>query len=232
MSSANVIPSAPPREGERLYPSLREENIEMIRMYSTRSPAQNFRLSKISEIEKEIADESEHYRVVLKKYKKARQVIHNIVVTLGAVTAVLSGGTIASSAAGVGIVAAVPIASVAAVCGVASTCLTAVNKKIERKVNKHTKIQSLALSKHDTIRNLVSTALDNDKVTDAEFAQVTREMQTYHTMKGYLRAESDKKHIATADTSTQTEPVDVEKITNEIRDELRKQLANLTPELI
>ena len=86
------------------------------------------------------------------------------------------------------------------------------NKNIEKKVNKHTKIQSFALLKHDTIRNLVSTALGNDKVTDAEFAQVAREMQTYHTMKGYLRAGSDKKHIATADTSTQTEPVDVEKI--------------------
>ena len=141
------------------------------------------RLSKISEIEKQIADESEHYRVVLKKCKKSRQVIHNIVITLGAVTAVLSGGAIASSATGVGIVTAIPIASVAAVCGVASTCLTALNKKIKRKVNKHTKMQSLALSKYDTIRNLVSTALDNDKVTDAEFAQVAREMHKHHKIK-------------------------------------------------
>ena len=147
-------------------------------------------------------------------------------------TAVLSGGAIASSATGVGIVAAIPIRLSFLFCGVASTCLTAMDKKIKRKVNKHTKIQSLALSKHDTIRNLVSTALDNHKVTDAEFAQVAREMQTYHTMKGFLRAESDKKHIATADTSTQTEPVDVEQIKNEIREELRKTLTNLTPELI
>ena len=232
MSSANVLPSAPPREDERLYPPLPEENIEMSRQAQTKSNAQNFRLSKISEIEKQIADESEHYRVVLKKYKKARQVIHNIVVTLGAVTAVLSEGAIASSATGVGIFAAIPIASVAAVCGVASTCLTALNKKIERKVNKHTKIQSLALSKHDTIRNLVSTALENDKVTDAEFAQVAREMHKYHKIKEYLRAESDEKQTATADISTQTEPVDVEKIRNEIWEELRKKLANLTPELI
>ena len=194
MSSANVLPSAPPREDERLYPPLPEENIEMSRQAPTRRNTQNFRPSKISEIEKQIADESEHYRVVLKNYKKARQVIHNIVVTLGAVTAVLSGGAIASSATGVGIVSAIPIAF---------HMLDSFEQKIERKVNKHTKIQSLALSKHDTIRNLVScfTALDNDKVTDTDFAQVAREMQTYHTMKGFLRAESDKKHIATADTS-------------------------------
>ena len=230
MSSANMLPSAPPREDEHLYLPLPKENTEM--SHQAQSNAQNSRLSKISEIEKEIADESEHYRVVLKKDKNMLQVIHNIVVALGAVTAVLSGGAIASSTTGIGTVAAIAIASVAAVYGVASTCWTAMNKKIERKDNKHTKIQPLALSKHDTIRNLVSTALDNDKVTDAEFAQVAHEKQTYHMTKGFLRAESDKKHIATADTSTQTEPVDVEQIRNEIRDELRKTLANLTPELI
>ena len=153
MTSANVLPCTPPREEERLYLPLPEENVEMSRK------ERNF-----SDIEKQIADESERYRVVLKKYKKARQVIHNIVVTLGGVTFVLSGGAIASSATGVGIVAAIPIASVAAVCDVAFTCLTAINKYIERKSNKHTKIQSLAPSKHDTIRNLVSTALDNHSV--------------------------------------------------------------------
>ena len=68
---------------------------------------------------------------MLRKYKIARQVIHNVVVTLGAVTAVLSGGEIASSATTVGIVDAIPISSVAAVCGVASTCLRTMNKNIE-----------------------------------------------------------------------------------------------------
>ena len=43
-------------------------------------------------------------------------------------------------------------------------------------------------------------------------------------MKGFLRAESAKKHIAMADNSTQMEPVDVEQIRNELREELRKKL--------
>ena len=224
-----MLPSAPPHEDERLYLLLPEENIEMSHQAQTRSHGQNFWLSKISEIEKQIADESEHYRVVLKKYKKVRQVIHNIVVTL--VMAVLSGGAIASSAIGIGIVAPIPIASLASVCDVASTCLVAMNKKIERNEQTHENPISCTVE-NDTIRNLVSTALDNDKVTDTEFAQVARKMQTYHTMKGFLRAKSDKKNTATADTPTQTEPVDVEQIRNEIREELRKKLANLTPELI
>jgi len=45
MSSANVLPSAPP--AENLYPVLA-------------SPAENFRLTEISRIEKEISDQVEH----------------------------------------------------------------------------------------------------------------------------------------------------------------------------
>ena len=104
MSSANLIPSAPSREDKQLiYPPLPEEN----HRESTWSPVQNFRLSKISKLEKEIAKESENYRVALKKYKKALKASHNTVVTLGIVTATLSSGAIASSATGVRIVVAV-----------------------------------------------------------------------------------------------------------------------------
>ncbi|KAL9979160.1 hypothetical protein ACROYT_G016779 [Oculina patagonica] len=103
MSSANVLPSAPAygdREETQLYPSLPTN-------------AENFRLTEISKIEKEISAEAEHYRLVLKKYKKVRKVIHYSVVCLGTVTAALSSGAVATSLAGVGIVIGVPVAAVA-----------------------------------------------------------------------------------------------------------------------
>ena len=82
MSSANVLPSAPP--AETLYPVLA-------------APAENFRLTEISRIEKEISDQVEHYRLVLKKNKKARKAVHYSAVGLGAVSAALSSGAIAAS---------------------------------------------------------------------------------------------------------------------------------------
>ena len=87
MSSVNLLPSAPPAEIERrIYPNLPETtNVE------------NIRLTEISKIEKEISVEIEHYRFVLKKYKKARKEIHYSVVGLGAVTAALSSGVVATS---------------------------------------------------------------------------------------------------------------------------------------
>ena len=155
MSSANVLPSAPPREDERLHLLLPEENIEMSRQAQTLSNNQNFRLIEISKTEKEISVEFEHYRLVLKKYKKIRKVIHYSVVCLGAVTAALSSAAVATSLTGVGIVIGAPVAAVAAVSGAASIGRSIINKKLERKVIKHSKIHSLAVAKHDSINSSV-----------------------------------------------------------------------------
>ena len=57
MSSANVLPSAPP--AEPLYPDLA-------------APAENVRLQKINEIAKTLDLEVDHYRLVAKKYKRRK----------------------------------------------------------------------------------------------------------------------------------------------------------------
>ena len=117
-----MLPSAPPAEIERrIYPSLPET-----------TNAENFRLTEISKIEKEIFVEVEHYRLVLKKYKKARKVIHCSVVGLGAVTKALSSGAVATSLTGVGpgFVIGAPVAAISALSGAASTGLSDVNKKL------------------------------------------------------------------------------------------------------
>ena len=57
MSSANALPSAPL---ERIYPEL---------------PPDNFRLSRIGDVKKQISEEIENYRKVAKKYKKAHTAI-------------------------------------------------------------------------------------------------------------------------------------------------------------
>jgi len=122
MSSVNVLPpSAPPAEIEnQLYSNL---------------PADNFPLTEISRIEKEISGEVEHYRLVLKKYKKARKAVHYSAVGLGAVAAALSSGAIAASITGVGVVVGAPVAGVAASTGAASTSLKVFNKKLDLKVD-------------------------------------------------------------------------------------------------
>ena len=135
MSSANVLPSVPPADIENQpYPNL-----------PAITNADNFRLTEV-----------EHYRLVLKKYKKARKAVHYSAVGLGTVAAALSSGAIAASLTGIGIVVATPVAGVAASTGAASTGLTVLNKKLDRKVDKHSRLHSLAIAKHDSINSSVS----------------------------------------------------------------------------
>jgi len=204
MSSVNVLPSAPP--AETLYPELAE-------------PSDNFRLTEISRIEKEISNEVEHYRLVLKKYKKARKAVHYSAIGLGAVSAALSSGAIAASLTGVGIVVGAPLAGVAASTGFASTSLTVLKKKLDRKVDKHSRLLSLATAKHDSINSIVSQAMNDNSVSDKEFQLITREMQKYRQLKGTLRS-----HFVTKNSSS-LQP-DIEKIREQVRQELTKKLVD------
>ena len=161
---------------------------------------------------------------MLKKYKKARKAVHYSAVGLGAVAAAaaLSSGAIAASLSGVGIVVGAPAAGVAASTGVASTSLTVLNKKLDRKVDKHSRLHSLAIAKHDTINSYVSQVLNDNRVSDSEFQLISTEMQKYRHLKETLRSNFAKKQ-------TNSRLPDLEKIKDQIRQEFRKKLAESTP---
>jgi len=90
---------------------------------------------------------------------------------------------------GVGIVVGAPVAGVAASTGAASTGLTVLNKKLDCKVDKHSRLHSLAIAKHDLINSSVSQALnDNHRVSDTEFQLIIGEMQKYRQLKETLRS--------------------------------------------
>ena len=86
---------------------------------------------------------------MLKKYKKVRKVIHYSVVCLGAAAAALFSGAVVTSITGIRVLVGAPVAAIAALSGAASTGLSVINKKLERKVNKHSKIHALAVAKHN-----------------------------------------------------------------------------------
>ena len=211
MSSANVLPSAPAyRETETqttLYPNL-----------LTTPNAENFRLTEISKYLREINDEIEHYRL---NYKKVRKVIHYSVVCLGAMTTVLSSGAVGTSLTGFGALVGVPLGGIAIFSGGVSAGLSVINKKLERKVNKHSRIHALAVAKHDSINNSVSKALNDNHVSDTEFQLISREMHKYQQLKQNLRSNFAQKQT----TSHQPDESDLKKIRNEIREEFRKKLA-------
>ena len=218
--SSNVLPTAPAYEQTEtqttLYPNL-----------LTTPNAKNFRLTEISKYLKEINSEIEHYRLVLKKYKKVRKVIHYSVVCLGAMTTVLSSGAVATSLTGLGALVGVPLGGIAIFSGGASAVMSIINKKLERKVNKHSRIHALAVAKHDSINSSVSQALNDNHVSDTEFELITREMQKYRQLKPDFRSHFAQKPT----TSRQSDELDLKKIKDEIREEFRKKIATSSTNL-
>ena len=97
------------------------------------SNAENFRLTEISKIKKQI----EHYRVVRKKYNKVHKAINNTVSVLGVATTAIPSGAVAASITGVGISVGASLGEIGALCGAVSTGLTVMTKKLEKKRNKH-----------------------------------------------------------------------------------------------
>ena len=194
MSAANMLPSAPQfSEREKFYPVLP-------------APADdNFRLQKISDVQKKLEAEAAHYRRVAKKYKKAFTIAHGSAIGLGSLTALLSSAGTATSVSGIGAFASIPIGGVAALIGISSTGLTAFSRKLQTKLTKHEQIYTLAITKHNTVCKLVSKALNDIKITDGEFNLILCELQKYQELKPAIRSGNNK-------TPSQPPQPDVEKI--------------------
>ena len=207
MSFTDVRPSAP---AQPLYPTHE----------LTQLNAEDFRLKKISDLLKELSDETEHYRHVAKKYKRSHSIVHRSAVGLGSLSVGLSSGALATALTGFGIVASPALAGVATVCGLASVGFAVVSKRLNRKVIKHEKIYTLAIAKQNSINELISKALEDKSISDAEFRIISREVEKYHELKASIRAGVTK---TPNEVATQTQAPDLEKLKEELRKEVAQE---------
>ena len=128
----------------------------------------------------------------------------------------------------IGIPAAVPLGAQGGCLASAPFALIITGKRLESKIEKHQEIVTLAIAKRDTVDRLVSKAINDNCVSDAEFQIIISELEQYNTLKEKVRAKltlhSSRKNV-----------VDVEKIKHDIRSEVeaefRKKSAVLPPPL-
>ena len=85
------------------------------------------------------------------------------------------------------------------------------------KIKKHQEIVTLAIAKRDTVDRLVSKAINDNCVSDAEFQIIVSELEQYNMLKEKVRAKltrhSSRKNVA-----------DVEKIKQDIRCEVEAEI--------
>ena len=144
-------------------------------------------MQKINEIKLFFQNEIEQRRKTLKKYKKCIKA--NEVIELS--STVLSVG---SGIAGFGLLASViaaPIGFVlqasSLVCGLVSIIPYSINKNLHPNMEKHQKIITLAMSKLNTINDIVSKAIDDNVIDQTEFRLILNEHQHYIELQNNLR---------------------------------------------
>ena len=153
---------------------------------------ESYRLQKINEIQSTLEDEREKRQNLSKKYHRAVRIISNVDTAL--VTASMGLGV-----AGVGLLSTIIAAPI--VIAMEATALATglmgivggqVNKRLMQKAEKHEKIKVLAEAKLNTISDLISKALNDDKVSDEEYTLILSELTKYREMKEEIRTSTKK----------------------------------------
>ena len=147
---------------------------------------------------------------IYKKYKRARSALLNLSTGSGTLSVCLCGGGLGTGLTGVGLPVSVALGAVGGVCALTSVVTASLAKIISKKVSKHEKTVSVCQAKINTIKDVVSKALTDNRVSHEEF-------EKYHEMKRSIR-EKNK------DQPPPPPQADVKKMEEEIRAEILKKL--------
>ena len=192
--SSNVIPSAPHDESS-LYPQL---------------PQLDYRMQKANEVESALNAELNHYRIVAKKYKRAKKIVNWSSAGCGLLSAGLSTTSLGTALSVVGLPASIPLGGVGGAFALASSGLIVASKKLDSKIKKHREIVVLATAKRDTVRRLYSKALSDNQISDSEFQSIMAEFSQYSVLKEAVRSKM----------AQNSSLPDIEKIKKNVRSEV------------
>jgi hypothetical protein len=182
------------KSGELLYPILHSDR--QSRDYVDNAGVQeklSFRLNKISDIQNLLEHNIKERRSLNKKYSKASKIVN--VTEVGLTTASIGMGSV-----GIGLLATVIAAPVALgmeiaaiIAGSSSVLCKVINRKLIKKAQKHKEIKILAQAKLNTILDLISKAINDNKISDEEFTLILNEYVKFQTMKEQIIEHSANK---------------------------------------
>ena len=156
-----------------------------------------------------------HYENVRKKYNRAEGIFNKISVGSGMVSVILSASGLGTSLTGFGAVVGIPLGAIGGLCVGVSVGFAMASKLLSHKVSKHEQTVALAKAKANTIHDLVSKALQDNKISDQEFSLILAEVDKFEKLKYEIRQKSRK----------ETEKkVDMSQIRTEVRAEILKEL--------
>ena len=174
-------PTAPVLENT-IYPML-EENPKL-----EEDAGQNYRLQKISEIEKTLKEERDTRKTLYKRYKRGINIMDGIDTALISIS-------IAMASVGFAVPVLLPLEIAAACCAGLGVCVTIIRRRLNTKTKKHSEIKTIAESKLNSIKKSISKALEDNKISDMEFKGILAELENYNTMKKTKLSENKIKEL-------------------------------------
>ena len=203
------VPKETPKEAskDKIYPEAPKDG-------------KTFRLQQSCRVLENLEKEAKHYASVRKKYKRCLNVLSRISTSTGTLSFCLSGSGVGTAFSGVGLPLAASLGGLGLICGVVSVIAAASAKKVSRKVTKHEKTVSVCESKIDSLKDRISKALADDRLSDEEFENILAEMSKYHEMKKDIRRHFQKNKVKKTEDSGE-----VSQLRRQIHAEILKKLA-------
>ena len=182
----------------------------------TEDEGQGYRLHKINDIQKTLELEREKRAALSKKYHRAVKVVDGVDVALITTSLGLGIGGVGLLSTIVAVPAVIVMEGVALATGALSIVGKYINKKFVSKAEKHEKIKVLAEAKLNTISDLISKALTDNKVSDEEFHLILAELDKYRQMK------EDVRRVAKKNIDNELQQTLIEQGRQEARESFRK----------
>ena len=129
-----------------------------------------------------------------KKYNRAINFTDSIDTTLISASVIMAG-------IGLAVPAMLPLEIAAIVCGCMGAYVKLVRRKLMSKAQKHYEIKTIAESKLNSVKNLISKALNDGQISTEEFQLVLCELDRYNDLKDKTRtkqsglSEQEKKKL-------------------------------------
>ena len=203
-------------EYNKIYPELPKED----KIYPGAPKDGNaFRLQQSCRVLENLEKEAKHYPSVRKKYKRCYNVLSRISTSSGTLSFCLSGSGVGTAFSGVGLPLAASLGGLGLVCGVVSVIAGEAGKNVSRKVTKHEKTVAVCESKINSLKDRISKALADDRISDEEFENILAEMSKYHEMKKDIRVGLKNRVKKTANSG------EVSQLRRQIHAEILKKLA-------
>lgn len=139
-----------------------------------------YRLQKISEIEQTLIKERDIRQSLYKKYKRSINITDGVDTTLISVSVIMGG-------IGLAIPLMLPLEIAAMVCGITGVCVKFIRRRLHSKAEKHYEIKVIAESKLNSVKDLISKALNDGQISEQEFTMVLDELERYNDLKDKAR---------------------------------------------